>query len=118
MSYLHLELFTRQNYRVLIELYCKDGVIQYFSITVQDQFGNLVKAGDIAELKASQQTRDLFVPKLTPFAICLSSSEFRNSFLRRRSSVEFGYTSNISLNIGYDDFNLNVVAIQLSTKKP
>jgi hypothetical protein len=118
MSYLHLELFTRQNYRVLIELYCKDGVIQYFSITVQDQFGNLVKAGDIAELKASQQTRDLFVPKLTPFAICLSSSEFRNSFLRRRSFVEFGYTSNISLNIGYDDFNLNVVAIQLSTKKP
>lgn len=120
MSYLHLELFTLQHYRVSIELHCDDNSIQYFSITVRDKYGSLVGAGDITELKASQQTRDLFVPKLTPFSICLSSSELYN--LRPLSKADLLYTSSLSFNIGgrksYTDFNLKVLAVKVSTIKP
>jgi hypothetical protein len=115
-SYVHLELITHQDYTVLIELYCETGSIRYFSVTVRDQFGSLVEA--IIDLEASQWTRDLFVPKLTPLSISLTCEIGDcNRFPTRRFFLEFGYTSSVTFTLNYVNLNLNVEGIKLSTKK-
>lgn len=116
--YFSLMLSTRESYRVLVELYCVKGSIRYFSITVFDQFGELVGAEAITDLKASQQTRDLFVPKATPQAIHLSNEVSNRSRFQFCSHLEFGYTFNVFFNIGNGDFNLNIEGVKISTKKP
>ena len=113
--YLSLELFTRQNYRVLVELYCKNGSIQYFSVTVFDQFGELVGAEAITDLKASQQTRELFVPEFIPSLIHLSNEVSNGS----RSFLELGYSFNLFFNRCYGGyFNWFIDTVKISTRKP